>query len=197
MNNEEMLSFYDDNLNEIGITTRSEIHLRGLLHQVVHCWVIDDSCDEKWIYFQQRSYKKKDFPGLYDISAAGHIDIGEEIDEAAKREIEEEIGIVIDPQKLKYIGSIKEELKLDDFFNSEICHIYLYSIENPEFYCGCEVEKMVKISLTEFKKYVLDNSKNIMAFSLDTECEFIIRPQEFCLHKKEYLEMLIDFIERL
>lgn len=197
MNNEEMLSFYDDNLNEIGIDTRSEIHSKGLLHQVVHCWMIDDTCDEKWIYFQQRSYKKKDFPGLYDISAAGHIDIGEKVEEAVKREIEEEIGIAIELQKLKFVGSIKEELKIANFFNNEICHVYLYSIKNPKFDFGYEVEKIVKIQLSEFKKYVLNGSEEIVAFSIDNKSKFIITSQDFCAHKKEYLETLVDFIEKL
>ena len=197
MNNEEMLSFYDDELNEIGITTRSEIHSKGFLHQVVHCWVIDDTCDEKWIYFQQRSYEKKDFPGLYDISAAGHVDIGEEAEVAVKRETQEEIGIVIDSQKLKFIGSIREKMYLDNFYNNEICEVYLYSIENPKFEIGHEVEKMVKVSFNEFKNWILEGSENIVSFSIDSKSKFILKPEEFCAHKKEYLELVVDFMEKL
>jgi isopentenyldiphosphate isomerase len=197
MNNEEMLSVYDDELNEIGRELRSEIHSKGLLHQVVHCWIVDNSVQEKWIYFQQRSYKKRDFPGLYDISAAGHMDVGEEAEEAVKRETQEEVGIVIDPKKLKFVGTIREKLKLNEFFNNEICQIYLYPVKRPKFYPGYEVEKMVKISLGELKKYVFDDLENIEAFLVDTESKIIIRSQDFCLHKKEYLEVVIDFIEGL
>ena len=42
MNKDEMLSFYDDELNELGIALRSEIHSKGFLHKVVHCWIIDE-----------------------------------------------------------------------------------------------------------------------------------------------------------
>jgi isopentenyldiphosphate isomerase len=197
MNNEEMLSFYDDELNEIGITTRSEIHSEGFLHQVVHCWVIDVTCDEKWIYFQQRSYEKKDFPGLYDISAAGHVDIGEEAEVAVKRETQEEIGIVIDSKKLKFIGSIREKMYLDNFYNNETCEVYLYSIENPKFELGHEVKKMVKVSFNEFKNWILEGSENIVSFSIDSKSKFILKPEEFCAHKKEYLELVVDFMEKL
>jgi isopentenyldiphosphate isomerase len=197
MKNEEKLSFYDEELNEFGIALRSEIHSKGLLHQVVHCWIIDDSSDEKWIYFQQRSYEKKDFPGLYDISAAGHVDIGEEMEAALKREVQEEIGIEIDSKKLKFIGSIREQLHLDKFTNNEICQVYLYMIENPQFYIGYEVEKMVKVPFNEFKKLISGDLEHIIAFSIDNKSKYSIKSQEFCVHTKEYLEFVMDFIGKL
>lgn len=195
MNKEETLLFYDDELNESGIATRSEIHSKGLLHQVVHCWIVDEVCKEKWIYFQQRSYGKKDFPGLYDISAAGHVDIGEEAEVAAKRETQEEIGIVINPKKLKFIGSVREEMRLDNFINNEICYVYLYSIENPKFEIGHEVEKMAKVSFNEFKKWILEESENIVALSIDGKSQIIINSYDFCPHKNEYLKLVVDFMD--
>jgi len=195
MKNKEILSFYDDELNEIGTALRSEIHSKGLLHQVVHCWIVDEICNEKWIYFQQRSYGKKDFPGLYDISAAGHVDIGEEAEVAAKRETQEEIGIVINPKKLKFIGSIREEMQLDNFFNNEICNVYLYSVENPKFELGHEVEKMVKVSFSEFKKWILEGTEGIVALSIDGKSKITINSYEFCPHKNEYLKSVVDFVD--
>ena len=197
MNKDEMLSFYDDELNELGITLRSEIHSKGFLHKVVHCWIIAEECNEKWIYFQQRSYYKKDFPGLYDIAAAGHVDVGEDPCVAVKRETKEEIGIEIDSKKLIFIGSIREKMYLDNFENNEICEVYLYPIENPKFELGHEVEKMVKISFDEFKKWILEGSEKIVAFSMDSKIKFILKPQEFCSHKKEYLELVVDFMSKL
>ena len=197
MNKDEMLSFYDDELNELGITLRSEIHSKGFLHKVVHCWIIAEECNEKWIYFQQRSYDKKDFPGLYDIAAAGHIDAGEEAEVAVIRETKEEIGIEIDSKKLRFIGSIREKMYLDNFDNNEICEVYLYPTENTKFELGNEVEKMVKISFDQFKKWILEGSENIVAFSMDSKAKFILKPQEFCAHKKEYLELIVDFMGKL
>jgi isopentenyldiphosphate isomerase len=197
MNRDEMLSVYDDKLNELGVQLRSEIHSKGLLHKVVHCWIISKIYKEIWIYFQQRSYDKKDFPGLYDISAAGHINIGEDPDIAVKRETHEEIGIVIDSEKLKFIGSIREKMHLENFYNNEMCEVYLYCIENPKFNLGLEVEKMVKITFGELRKWIFDGSEDIEVFLVDNESKFIIKPEEFCAHEKEYLKYVIDFIEKL
>ena len=195
MNRDELLLIYDENLNELGTELRSKIQSEGLLHQVVHCWIISNLDDEKWIYFQQRSYEKKDFPGLYDISAAGHLNVGEDPYTAVKRETQEEIGIIIEGENLKFIGTIKEKMHSDNFYNNEICEVYFYSIENPKFILGPEVEKMVKVSLEEFKKLVFNRSKEIEAFSIDGEFKFILKEEEFCSHEKEYLEYVIEYIE--
>jgi len=160
----------------------------------VHCWIVDESSNEKWIYLQQRSYKKKDFPGLYDISAAGHVDIGEEIENALKREVKEEIGIEINSRKLRFVGSIREKMNLNSFLNNEICEVYLYNVKDPKFNIGHEVEKMIKVSVSEFKKLILDGHDRIMAFSIDEKLKFNIRAHEFCVHEKEYLKSIIDSI---
>lgn len=197
MNRDEILLIYDENLNELGTELRSKIHSEGLLHQVVHCWIINDLDDERWIYFQQRSYEKKDFPGLYDISAAGHLNVGEDPDTGVKRETLEEIGIVMEEENLKFVGTIKEKMHLDNFYNNEICKVYFYSIKSPKFNLGPEVERMVKITLGELKRLVLNNSKNIEAFSIDSEYKFTINKDEFCAHEKEYLKYVIKCIEDL
>lgn len=56
------------------------------------------------------------------------------------------------------------------------------------------MEKMVKLSVSEFKKLLLGCYDYIMAFSIDEKLKFNIRTHEFCVHEKEYLKSIIDFI---
>ena len=46
--------------------------------------------------WQERSQKVDRFPGFYDLSAGGHINLGETVIEAAQREAREEIKYIMD-----------------------------------------------------------------------------------------------------
>src|SRR5215831_21290390 len=69
---------------------RSEVHRLGLLHRAVHVLVFNS---RGRIFLQKRSMKKDRQPGLWDSSASGHVDSGEEYDTCAVRELGEEIGL--------------------------------------------------------------------------------------------------------
>src|SRR5689334_4607270 len=69
---------------------RNEVHRLGLKHRAVHVLVFN-SCGE--VFLQKRSMKKDRQPGLWDSSASGHVDSGEDYDACAVRELREEIGL--------------------------------------------------------------------------------------------------------
>ncbi len=74
----------------IGKMSRKEAHSGSKkLHPVVHLHIINDGC----IYLQKRSENKDIQPGKWDTAVGGHVDYGEDIDTALKREAFEELGI--------------------------------------------------------------------------------------------------------
>lgn len=76
----------------IGKSTRKECHSGSfLLHPVVHLHVFNPEGD---LYLQKRAMNKDIQPGKWDTSVGGHVDFGEEIEEALHREVREELGIV-------------------------------------------------------------------------------------------------------
>ena len=83
-----------DEVNEqdevIGRRRRSEIHQSNLRHRSVHLFVFDQ---EGRLFLQKRSHRKDVHPGLWDTSAAGHVDAGEDIGTSALRELKEELGL--------------------------------------------------------------------------------------------------------
>ncbi|MCS7338324.1 MAG: NUDIX domain-containing protein, partial [Verrucomicrobiae bacterium] len=74
----------------IGRQPRAEVHRLGLLHRAVHVLVFNSRGQ---VYLQKRAHTKDRQPGLWDSSASGHVDAGEDYDTAALRELREELGI--------------------------------------------------------------------------------------------------------
>lgn len=187
----ELLTIYDENLKEIGSMSRDEIHKRGLKHKVVHCWIIEKEVNDVFIYFQQRSYSKSDFPGMYDIAYAGHIDAGEEAENAMLRELKEEVGLKINKGDLKYIGRKFETFQKDCFKDDEICEMYLLEVNNSNiFILGEEVEDVVKVSLNEYRKWINGEIELLNSQSIIHEKNTKIQNENICPHIKEYNEQL-------
>jgi len=74
-----------------GRATRTECHSGTfLLHPVVHLHVFNSAGD---LYLQKRALNKDIQPGKWDTSVGGHVDFGEEITDALRREVKEELSI--------------------------------------------------------------------------------------------------------
>ncbi|HEY2951279.1 MAG TPA: NUDIX domain-containing protein [Verrucomicrobiae bacterium] len=86
---EEIFDVVNERDEVIGRERRSEVHRLGLKHRAVHVLVFNARGD---IFLQQRSMKKDCFPGVWDSSASGHLDTGEDYDACAVRELHEELG---------------------------------------------------------------------------------------------------------
>lgn len=75
----------------IGKATRKECHSGTfLLHPVVHLHVFNSAGK---LYLQKRALNKDTQPGKWDTSVGGHVDYGEDVLTALKREVREELGI--------------------------------------------------------------------------------------------------------
>ena len=90
-NQEEMFPIVDEQGNIISAATRGECHNGSkLLHPVVHLHVFNSQGE---IYLQKRPEWKDIQPGKWDTAVGGHIDLGESVGIALKREVQEELGI--------------------------------------------------------------------------------------------------------
>lgn len=87
----EVFPLIDEQGNVVGRAARRYCHGGSMaLHPVVHLHVFDR---QGRLYLQKRSMKKDIAPGLWDTSVGGHVDYGESLLEAVRREAREELGI--------------------------------------------------------------------------------------------------------
>lgn len=81
----------DESGNVVGRATRKFCHSGSMaLHPVIHLHIL--SHDGR-LYLQKRSMKKDIAPGLWDTAVGGHVDYGESLEEAVRREAHEELGL--------------------------------------------------------------------------------------------------------
>ena len=90
-NQQEMFPIVDESGNIISAATRGECHNGSkLLHPVVHLHLFNS---QRELYLQKRPDWKDIQPGKWDTAVGGHVDLGESVDIALKREVAEELGI--------------------------------------------------------------------------------------------------------
>lgn len=98
---DELFDVVDEHDRVLRQATRAEVHEQGLIHRAVHILVFNKNRD---CLLQKRSMLKDRHPGVWDSSAAGHLDAGEDYETAARRELAEELGITDAP--LIHLGTL-------------------------------------------------------------------------------------------
>lgn len=107
---------YFDVLNENGeftgrVESRDVCHKEGLWHRANYGFIFNKNGD---VLLQKRSKNKKLWPDLWDITAGGHVLSGEWGYQALIREVNEELGIVLEENDIKYlVGSTSVNIKGD------------------------------------------------------------------------------------
>jgi len=116
---EEIFDVVNERDEVIGQQPRSEVHRLGLRHRAVHVLVFNAAGR---VFLQKRSLMKDRQPGVWDSSASGHVDSGEEYDACAVRELREEIGLQLE-------AAPKRVFKLAACAETDQEHVWVYRCE--------------------------------------------------------------------
>ncbi|WP_316571742.1 NUDIX domain-containing protein [Neobacillus sp. YIM B06451] len=182
----EIIRIFDADMNCIGEKAREEVHRTGDWHETFHCWF---TLGED-VLVQKRSKAKKDYPGLFDITSAGHLTADETIEDGI-REIEEELGVKLQFNDLISLGIIKEEIKLETIYDREFCHVFLYECnEMPKFALQEEeVESIHRIRLEDGLNLFKGVTQTIEVTAIDSGGSQIVSKDSFVGHDAYYIEV--------
>lgn len=150
------------------IKLKSEAHKKGLWHASAQIWIYTPNGE---ILIQKRTPNKDTYPNLWDISVAGHLSVGDSPINAAIREIEEEIGLVVSVEALRYLKTTKNsKLPNKTIIDNEFNHLYIccYSIElNKLKLQEDEVSDVKLLSIPAFKNELQANYSNFVPHGME------------------------------
>lgn len=139
---------------------KDEVFSKGILHGASHVWIWRKSGDKVQILLQKRAPNKRTWPNLLDISAAGHIDLGETPEQAAIRETQEEIGLDIKDSDLNLIFIERRNIIAPGgSIENEFCWVYILEAQEVSTFVlqESEVALLDWKNLDDFKIDVLKN----------------------------------------
>jgi isopentenyldiphosphate isomerase len=188
----ERLSIFNEQGKKIGEKDRDAVHRDGDWHETFHCWFVEEHEEDMYLYFQLRSSTKKDFPNVWDITAAGHILYDEDIFAAGLREVEEELGISFHSEDLYYTGIQKIDCVFPPFIDRERCHVYFHIVKqqlplNP----GEEVDDVMKMKVSALEDLLYKKQTCAVGVSLLSGKEIIIEYHHIYPHNIDYYEETI------
>lgn len=149
----ELIEVVDANDTVIKTEQRYIVHQQGLRHRAVHILVFNQIGQ---IFLQKRALSKDINPGLWDTSAAGHIDAGESYYTAAIRETQEELGVEVE-HSLKLLF----KLPAQDKTGMEFIEVYRCLHEGPFQLEAREISTGKWFDISEISKRTLKNDPQL------------------------------------
>jgi 16S rRNA (adenine1518-N6/adenine1519-N6)-dimethyltransferase len=146
----EIFDVLDDQDRVIGCRPRDEVHVNNLRHRAVHIWIFNARGE---LFLQKRSPWKQNHPDLWCSSTAGHVDSGEEYEQAAHRELREEIGIDCRLTKFWKVESTPET-------GHEFIEFYVGTSEGPFRFAPGEVETGSFFPVQQIWEWLMGNPED-------------------------------------
>jgi isopentenyldiphosphate isomerase len=128
---EELLDILDESGRSTGeVVPKGEAHRRGLWHRCFHCWICGSDPGGSYLLLQRRAATKDTWPGYLDVTAAGHLTAGEETIDGL-REVEEELGLRVEPERLVPLGTRRVEQEIPGGCDREFHEVFLLFDATP------------------------------------------------------------------
>ena len=171
------------------VVWKSEAHRLGLWHRCFHCWVFGTDEGGSYLLVQRRSATKGTWPGYLDVTAAGHLGAGEEPLDGL-REVEEELGLRVDPGRLAPLGTRRIEQRIAAGLDREIHDVFLLRDDSPPGDLRLqeeEVEAVLRIGLDDAVLLETAGSAPAREYREGKVSETRVRVSDFVPNTDDYL----------
>lgn len=111
---------------------RAQVHKDGDWHRAVHIWFYGVSHEGAYLLMNQRGKHKDTWPLALDATVGGHLGAGETVEDAF-REVDEEIGVHIDPARFEWIYQRKRSSGnlIPGILDQELQEVFIVRDDRP------------------------------------------------------------------
>jgi isopentenyl-diphosphate Delta-isomerase len=175
---DESLILVDEGNRAVGAAPKQATHLEGLLHRAFSIFMVDD---RGRILLQQRNPRKYHSGGLWANSCCGHPRPGERTVTAARRRLNEELGVT-DPLSFgffaRYRADLDHGMKENEFVYVYFGRLHAQARPDPAEIAGLEFVSLSEIgrrikqkpsSFTYWMKHYIQNHHSEIARHIRTE----------------------------
>ena len=128
---DELVDILDETGRPTGrVAPRREAHRLGLWHRCFHFWISGSDPEGDYLLVQRRAAGKDTWPGYLDVTAAGHLAAGE-VTLDGLREVEEELGLRVEPERLVSLGTRRVEHEIPGGLDREFHDVFLLLDPTP------------------------------------------------------------------
>jgi len=160
----------DENNNQVDTVSKTTVHTKDTpLHRGFSLFVFNF---KKEILLTKRAKTKKTFPGVWTNTVCGHPQADEEVIDAARRRLRDELGMIV--ENIEFVSDYRYKFTdKNGIVENEICPILIaYSDQSPAPN-NSEVEACKWIQWEDFIKDLKSNSEKYSPWSKE-EVEILI-----------------------
>jgi isopentenyl-diphosphate delta-isomerase len=160
-NSNQKVILVNDNDEPIGEIDKITAHKQAMLHRAFSVFLIRLHKNNYECLLQQRAANKYHSGGLWSNTCCSHPRPNEDITNAAKRRLQEELGISI--SKLEKLNYFIYKAELDnEFYEHELDHLLIGELnQETNFLLDLnEVQNIKWITFTELQQQLINNPQN-------------------------------------
>ena len=158
----ESVVLLDESGRAVGTMAKSDVHHRDTpLHLAFSCYVFDA---EGRVLVTRRALDKPTFPGVWTNSCCGHPAPGEEIRDAVRRRVGEELGLVLADLRL-LLPRFRYRAVMDDgVTENEMCPVFVARTTDLVRADPDEVDDVGWEPWSAFRSGVLDGTRPVSSW---------------------------------
>src|SRR5882757_9406536 len=146
---DEPLILVDEGNRAVGAAPKQAVHRQGLLHRAFSIFMLDD---QGRILLQQRNPRKYHSGGLWANSCCGHPRPGEQTVTAARRRLNEELGVT-DPLSFGFFARYQADLD-NGLKENEYVYVYFGHLRSQAKPDPAEIADLEFVSLPEIDRRI-------------------------------------------